>query len=223
MVDSPAQWGALGGVNSPVVEIARRRKMCRDFSSEAIPDEAVMSAIDVGHRAPSAGNTDARRVLLLSGEAETAGYWSTTMSAHRRTNFAWPGLLRAPVLLVLWTNPDAYLQRYAEPDKAATGLGATAGVWPVPYWWVDGGMAAEGILLAAESIGLGACFFGLFEHEAAVASRYGVPEGWRSVGAIALGYPSSDGERLSASAQRGRLNLAEVVHRGQWTAPAISA
>ena len=40
--------------------------------------------------------------------------------------------------------------RYAEEDKARTGLGAGADAWAVPYWWVDGGMAAMTLLLAAE-------------------------------------------------------------------------
>ena len=38
----------------------------------------------------------------------------------------------------------------------------------MPYWFIDGGMVVDQLLLAVTDAGLGACFFGLFEHEAAV-------------------------------------------------------
>ena len=68
----------------------------------------------------------------------------------------------------------------------------------MPYWWVDGGMAVEHVLLGAVDAGLGACFFGLFDHEPAVFAALGVPEGWRALGTIALGHPAPDEPGLSA-------------------------
>lgn len=70
------------------------------------------------------------------------------------------------------------------------------------------------ILCACADRGLGALFFGLFEHEAAVRGRFGVPEGLRAVGAVALGHPAPD--RPSSSLRRQRRPLAEAVHRGAW-------
>ena len=72
------------------------------------------------------------------------------------------------MLIVALVRADTWIERYAEPDKAAHGLGAGEDAWPVPYWWVDGGMAVEHVLLGAVDAGLGACFFGLFDHEPAV-------------------------------------------------------
>jgi nitroreductase len=106
------------------------------------------------------------------------------------------------------------VERYGEPDKAATGLGAGPGAWPVPYWWVDAGMAAEHLLLGAVEAGLGACFFGLFDHEAAVLAALAVPSGWRAVGTIALGHPAPD--EPGQSAARPRPPLDEVRHGGTW-------
>ena len=109
---------------------------------------------------------------------------------------------------------DTWVERYAEPDKAAHGLGAGEDAWPVPYWWVDGGMAVEHLLLGAVDAGLGACFFGLFDHEPAVFAALGVPDGWRALGTIALGHPAPDEPGLSAS--RPRRTVDEVLHRGGW-------
>jgi nitroreductase len=72
------------------------------------------------------------------------------------------------------------------------------------------------VLLGAEALGLGACFFGQFEHEPAVRSAFGVPAGFRAVGTIAVGHPSPEGDRRSLSARRGRRSDDETVHWGTW-------
>ena len=151
---------------------------------------------------------------MLEGRDQTAAYWEVTLAAERRDSFPWPGLLDAPVLLVLWVDPAAYVARYGEPDKAHTGLGVGVDAWPVPYWFVDGGAAAQTVLLAASDLGLGALLFGLFEHEDAVRTRFGVPDGRRAVGTIALGHRRA--ERSSQSANRRRPALDTVIHRGGW-------
>jgi nitroreductase len=115
---------------------------------------------------------------------------------------------------VVLVRPDAWVERYAEPDKASTGLGAGSGAWPVPYWWVDGGMAVEHVLLGAVDLGLGACFFGLFDHEAPVLAALGVPDGWRGIGVVALGHPAAD--EPGRSATRPRHQVDAVLHRGGW-------
>ena len=132
-----------------------------------------------------------------------------------RSQFRWPGLLTAPVLVVAYVRPDSYTERYAEPDKDATGLGTDTSTWPVPYWWVDGGAAVEHLLLGAAAAGLGACLFGQFEHEPAVRTAFGVPDDRRAVGTVALGWPSPDDEP-GRSATRPRPALDQIVHRSRW-------
>ena len=153
-----------------------------------------------------------------------AAYWGVTLPPARRSEFPWPGLLDAPVLITLWVRPQAWVERYGRPDKARSGLGAGEASWPVPYWWVDAGAVVQNLLLVAEAEGLGALFFGMFEHEPAVAELLGVPDGWRAVGTVALGHPAPDGRRPSAStsASGGRPALAEQWHRNAWS-PAVSA
>ena len=110
------------------------------------------------------------------------------------------------------TEPERYVQRYAEADKAHTGLGEGTDDWPVPYWWVDAGMAVQALLIAASAANLGSCFFGAFEHEQAVIEGLDIPEGRRIVGTVALGYPAP--HRPSHSAARPRRPLDEVIYYG---------
>lgn len=188
--------------------------MVRAFGPGPVAADRVDHLIDLARRAPSAGNSQGTDFLVLDDPAAVARYWDATLPEERRAGFRWPGLLVAPVLVVVATRPDAYIERYAEDDKASTGLGASPDDWPVPYWWVDAGAAVEHLLLGAVDAGLGACLFGLFDHEAAVADAFDVPPTYRLVGTVALGPPAAD--EPGRSARRPRRPLDEVIHRSRW-------
>jgi nitroreductase len=185
--------------------------MVRNFTADPVDEAVLARLLDTARRAPSAGNTQALDLVVLRGAVETQRYWSVTLPDP--TGFRWPGLLVAPVLIVPVVSPAAYTDRYAEDDKRATGLGAE-GAWPVPYWWVDGGMAVEHLLLGCVAEGLGACFFGQFDHEVAVLRALGVPSGRRALGTIALGHPAPD--EPGRSAGRPRRPADAVLHHGVW-------
>jgi nitroreductase len=192
-----------------------RRRMVRAFAARPVDPALVDDLIDLARRAPSAGNTRPWAFVVLEG-ADTARLWDVTLPAASRASFRWPGLLAAPVVVVPLVEPGAYPRRYAEGDKAATGLGSGEDAWAVPYWWVDGGMAVQTLLLAATDAGLGALFYGLFEHEAAALAALGVPAGWRALVAVALGWPAEDPGPLGRSAGRPAPRRDAVVHRGGW-------
>ena len=183
--------------------------MCRNFLPDPLPDGLVTELLDQARRSPSAGNTQAVEFCVV---ADPEHYWQLTLSPERRAEFGWPGLLAAPVLVVVLTEPGRYIHRYSEADKSHTALGEGPEAWPVPYWWVDAGMAVHSLLLGASAADLGSCFFGAFEHEEAVVEGLGIPEGRRIVGTVALGYPAQD--RPSTSSTRPRRSLDEVIYYG---------
>jgi nitroreductase len=184
-------------------DTVRRRRMTRAFTGEPVEPAVLDRVLATAFRAPAAGNTDFLDLVVLTGD-ETQRYWSVTLPDP--SGFRWQGLLRAPVLVVPVIDPDAYVRRYAEPDK-----GRDAAAWAVPYWWVDAGMAVEHVLLACTAEGLGACFFGQFDHEPAVLRALGVPAGRRSPGTIALGHPAPDEPGRSAKRARTR-----TIRHGGW-------
>ena len=195
-------------------QAVRGRRMVRSFTPEPVAPAVVDEICGLAGRAPTAGNTAGVEFLVLEGDGTTA-YWDVTLPAGKRECFAWPGLLAAPVLVVVWVDPGAYVSRYREPDKTHTGLGDGEEAWPVPYWFVDGGAAVMTMLLAVRDRGLEAAFFGMFDHEEAVRQRFGVPAGRRGVGIVAMGHRSGD-DRPSLSASRGRPDFSEVLHRSRW-------
>lgn len=190
--------------------------MVRSFEPRPVPDGTVERLVAAACGAPAAGNTHGIAVVSLEGPSETARYWDVTLPRSERAGFPWPGLLRAPVLLVVCCRPEAWVERYSASDKARTGLGSDTDAWPVPYWFVDTAFAAMLVQLAAVDVGLGALFFGLFDHERPVLEALGVPEGWRALGTIAVGWPAPD-DRPSRSASTGRPTVDDVLHRGGWS------
>ena len=105
------------------------------------------------------------------------GSGTSRCPAERRAGSPFPGLLDAPVIALPLADPQAYLDRYSEPDKRASGLGDSTDAWPAPYWTIDTAMAVMTLLLAAEDAGLGALLFGVFEGEAELRDALGIPDG----------------------------------------------
>jgi nitroreductase len=197
-------------------EAIRGRAMVRSFSADPIDSAAVDRLLQAALRSPTAGNTGGTSWVVLEGPAQTSLYWhATTDEEWRRTSRRWDGLKRAPVLLLAYASPAAYVARYGEGDKSRSGLGVGAESWPVPYWFGDAAFGVMAVLLGAVDAGLGACILGNFRGEEALAATLGVPEGWRLFGAVALGY--SDGaDRPSPSLRRRRPPDEARVRRGRW-------
>lgn len=200
---------ALAGSSFP--GLVRARRMTRTFDPTPIAPALIDELVDLAGRSPSAGKTQGWHAIVLEGE-RTAKFWAAAQSPARREGFAFPGLLDAPVLLLVIAEPEAYVERYAQPDKAATGLGAGVDAWPVPYWTVDASMAAMTILLGAEAAGLGALFFGVFHNEHDVRTALGIDPAHQIVGAIALGRPRPDA-RAGRSAARPRRDASARIRR----------
>ena len=198
--------------------------MTRAFRPDALPDGTIERLVDLASRAPSAGKTQGWHLVVLEGD-DTAVFWDITLPEERRSRFRWQRLLDAPVIALPFADPGAYVARYAEPDKAGTGLGEGPEAWATPYWTVDASMAVMALLLAAEDEGLGALLFGVFRGEAELRAALGVPESFELLGAVALGHPADDsaadgGEAndtgAGRSARRRRRTPAEIVHRGRF-------
>lgn len=188
--------------------------MCRSFLPDLVPGALLDRLVDLAVRSPSAGKAQGWHLVVLEGE-HTDRFWRHTFPPARRSGFRWPHLFDAPVIALPLADPQAYVDRYAEPDKASTGLGAGPDAWPTPYWTVDASMAMMTLLLAAEDAGLGALLFAVFAGEAEVRAELGIPDHLQLLGAIALGWPAG-GDAPGASARRSRRTPDEVVHRNGW-------
>jgi nitroreductase len=197
---------------------SRSRRMTRSFSGTPLDPAVLDSLLELALRAPAAGNVDGRRFVVLAGPQETRLYWhAVTTPVWRERSRRWPGMSRAPVVVVFLVSPSKYMKRYAEADKEHSGLGPENGesAWPVPYWYFDAGASVMGMLLGAAGAGIGACFLGNFRGEKVLLEALGIEDPWRLAGAVLLGEPGGEDPR-STSLDRDRPTLQTVVHRGRW-------
>jgi len=198
----------------------RRRRMVRAYEPDRpVPPEVVDLLLQHAVRAPSAGFSQGWDFLVLERSADRELFWRSTTEPGTDPGRWLSGLMSAPLLVVCLSHKDAYLDRYAEPDKGWTDRDEAR--WPVPYWDVDTGMAALLMLLTAVDEGLGGCFFGVpSEHHDAFREAFGVPGTRSPVGVVSIGYPAPD--RRSPSLRRGRRGPQQVAHAGRFGVPYTS-
>ena len=194
-------------------DVVRRRRMVRRYAPDPVDPAVVGRMLEHAQRSPSAGFSQGWAFLVLDDPADLALFWEST-GADPATHNTWlDGMRTAPVVIVPLACKDAYLDRYAEPDKGWTDRDEER--WPVPYWYVDTGMAALLVLQTAVDEGLGACFFGIQpEHVDGFRVAFGVPADHTPIGAITVGHRVADTGPAGSPARRGRRT--NLVHRGRW-------
>jgi len=195
-----------------LAEVIRRRRMVRRFDPRPLPAEVLDRILHSATRAPSAGFSQGLDLLVLEGPEAVRGFWAATTDPRFGTPYS---SAEPPVIVLVLSDRQAYLDRYAAPDKAGLGMDTEAG-WPVPYWDLDAAMAVMLMLLTATDEGVGAWYFGVFSDARALLRDLGVPQGRRLIGAVALGYRAADDRPSGSPRTRPRRPLDEVVHRGRW-------
>ena len=187
-------------------DIVRKRRMVRRFHADRpVPKESVDRILHNATRGPSAGFSQGQAFLVLEGE-DLAKFWALRPNGN--------GVSTAPLLIVPFAAKNVYLDRYAQADKGWEDRDEAR--WPVPFWYIDTGMATLLILQTVVDEGLGALYFGIMPDDVApFRELYGVPDDVEPIGAIAIGY-SDEAERSGSPRTRKRFPIDEVVHYGRW-------
>jgi nitroreductase len=188
--------------------------MVRSYdASRPVPPDVIDRIVHNALRAPSAGFSQGWAFLVLDDPADIARF-RDAVRVEEEPGAWFAATVQAPLLIVPHSNKDAYLDRYARPDKGFTDR--SDAWWPSPYWDIDVGMASLLMLLTAVDAGLGACFFGMaLERIPAYREAFGVPPQFHPIGAISVGYHSEPPRDLRSR----RKPFAETVHRGHWSQP----
>jgi nitroreductase len=195
-----------------------RRRMVRNYTDEPVDPAVVQRILDNATHAPSAGFSQGWGFLVLEDQEDRERFWQATNPEDALSDTWLTGMQRAPVIVVALSSKQAYLDRYAEPDKGWTDRDESR--WPVPYWHIDAGMASLLMLLTVTDEGLGACFFGIPPDRLEAFRRaFGVPDAYEPIGALTIGHRERD--RPSPSLKRGRRTSDQVVHRGRWQPSAV--
>ena len=160
------------------------RRSVRAFQPTEVSPDAVTRLLEAAIRAPSAGNRQPWHFIVVRRKEVRQ---RLAEAAHGQDFVA-----QAPVVIVICAEPERSATRYGTRGKEV-------------YCLQDTAAATEHILLAATALGLGTCWVGAFDEDAA-AQALGLPARLRPVAMLPVG--QTMGELSAASARRP---LSEVV------------
>ena len=109
-------WSNSSTKNSVSTTLSRRRS-CRSFVDRKLPEGLILELVDKARRTPTAGNTQGVEFLILDDKSSVDNFWDVSFLGKDKSTFPFPGLFRAPVLIIPFGLPSMYIERYKENDK----------------------------------------------------------------------------------------------------------
>jgi len=199
-------------------EIIRSTRSMRRLKRDAVPNELIRKILEAGTCAPSGGNMQRWRFLVIR-DAEikrTVGAyykraWDEQVAPRYRSGEPAPGM-----------NRDRFLRLLDAAEYLAAHI-HEAPVWIVPC--LEGGTptrtsgssiypAVQNMLLAARALGLGATLTTLYlSFEKEVSAALGLPPDVHSYALLPIGYP------IGRFGPVRRVPLADVVFENRWGHP----
>jgi len=154
------------------VETILKRKGTKTYGTEQINDKDLDAILTAGIAGPTARNTQNRHFTVIQNKEVLQQINDGTLSLQTAPKHNYP-LFQAPTLIVVSTPTD---YPFADQDSA---------------------IAIENIAIAATSLGLGSRYLvsptRFLEHEsgAQVKKAIGIPEGYRTIAALIVGYDAN--------------------------------
>lgn len=192
-------------VSQSVWKLLQGRHMCRNYRDQSVPRALLLRVLEAARKSPSAGHSQGFRLAVVTNTERRAEIAELFGESHYRERGFEPWLSVAPVHLIAATSWEAYEERYAMPDKQTKPK-----EWKIPYPILDAGKSLMALYLAAQEVGLSCGFLGSHAGPDLVKIMQ-LPEDWKFVGLLTLGYRSQDEERPTRSAARGWREFDDVV------------
>jgi nitroreductase len=168
--------------------VLKDRRSTRLYSNRDVSDKSILKIMEAARYAPSVGNYQPWEFIIVKEKD------IRKQIVDGCYNQEW--MLNAPVFIVACTNVKIATAVYGERGLRLYGIQSVAA-------------AVENILLAAESMGLAACWVGAFS-ETIVSGILECPEYIRPCAVITLGYADFK------PAEMQKQNIDEFVHSGKY-------
>jgi len=180
--------------SNPVFLNLYSRRSVRAYKPDPVPDETLLELIKAGTYAPTASNTQPWRFVVVTNREQMDAYaerakqlWleDPGIKAAQASGRGGPELERYMKMmstpgLHIFHHAPALVFIYAEPGAATQ---------------IDCCCAAENMMLAAQSLGLGSCWIGLARplgSDKKTRQELGVPDHLQHAAALVFGYPTND-------------------------------
>ena len=171
-----------------VFECIKTRRSVRKFLDVPVEWDKVGTVVDAGRCAPNAGNLQNWKFIIILEESTRKAIADACLQQH------W--MAKAPVHILVCSEPEKGKRFYGIRGERLYSVQNCAA-------------AVENMLLAAHSVGLGACWVGAFDEDK-LKSITGIPDYARPQAVVPLGYP---GEKVPNPMQ---YQLENVVFIETW-------
>ena len=174
-----------------IYDVIRTRRSVRAYRPDPIPEEVLTRVLDAARVAPSAGNRQPTRLILVA-EPEARQKLAEMCGDQ--------GFIGEAPIVVVACGRGANLRSPAAKPHYKTIVDAT--------------LVLDHLTLAARAEGLGTCWIGVLGEKAneKVMDFLGVPEDTEVVGITPLGYPKDDAFKEPGS----RISREEFVRWERW-------
>jgi nitroreductase len=148
------------------INLVKSRRSVRKWKNTSVSKDVIFKLIDAARWAPSSCNRQTWKFLVLLDEDDIINVGTQAPGGA-------PFFTNAKAIIIVLIDKRVYTKN----EKYA------------PYQ--DGAAAIQNILLAAHTLGLGACWGGWGEHEneQKILEKFNIPVYYKITGMIALGYP----------------------------------
>lgn len=191
-----------------------RQRAIRYFKPDAVPDELVQKLIEAGTKAPSGGNRQPWKFLVIRdaelkrriGKYYRLAYEAAYGVATATTGALAPAVRRsATSLSETMHEVPLLILACIEHDGSPSATGRGGSIFP----------SVQNILLAAQALGLGSVLTSLHRrYEAEIKELLGIPDNVETVALLPIGYPAA-GSRYGPTT---RQPVSEVAYRDRWGA-----
>lgn len=169
---------------NPVMEVIKSRRAIRSFEDKPVPDSAILTMLEAATYAPSAINIQPWKFILITNKEAMKQLSETAKPALLRMlpDVGDEGLAGLKKML---SNPQYNIFYNAPLLIFVSGIKS-------PYAIYDCSMAAQNMMLAAYTLGIGSCWIGTavgLANDPKVKTELGVPEDHEVHAAIIFGYP----------------------------------
>jgi len=183
---------------SPTIDLMRKHISVRKYTDEQIPENVLQEIIEAGRAASTWRNLQSYSIIVVEDQAKKDKLAEWT---------GMPYVAKCPAFLVFVGDLHRAAQCLPEGDHVQA-----KGVEPLLVSSVDAALAAQNIILAAESLGYGGVFIGYIRNKSAeVAELLGLPEYTYPITGLCLGRPAS-----SLKPAKARLPYNQVVFKDSY-------
>ncbi len=188
------------------------QRAMRYFKPDPVPDELIRKLIEAGTKAPSGGNRQGWKFLVITDKAtkdRIAGYyeqgWEHAYGSLNPNQTDLQARVRrsADHLARTMAEVPVLLMACIEHDGGPSTMGRGSSIFP----------SVQNILLAARGLGLGSCLTSLHKrYEDEIKELLGIPENVETAALLPVGFPS-DANRYGPTR---RAPVEEVAYRERW-------